>query len=76
MNMQKEKKFEENMKELEEIINALETGAIDLDDSIAKYSRAMELVKICDEKLKNIETQVSKMVLENGQMEDFEPTDK
>ncbi len=73
--MAKEKKFEENMKELEEIINALETGEIDLDESISKYTMAMQLVKECDEKLKNIESQVSKMVLENGETEDFEPAD-
>lgn len=73
--MAKEKKFEENMKELEEIINALETGEIDLDESISKYTMAMQLVKECDEKLKNVESQVSKMVLENGEIEDFEPVD-
>ncbi len=73
--MAKEKKFEENMKELEEIINALETGEIDLDESISKYTMAMQLVKECDEKLKNIESQVSKMVLENGETADFEPVD-
>lgn len=73
--MAKEKNFEENMKELEEIINALETGEIDLDESISKYTMAMQLVKECDEKLKNVESQVSKMVLENGEIEDFEPVD-
>ncbi len=73
--MEKEKKFEENLKELEEIINALETGEIDLDESILKYTTAMQLVKVCDEKLKNVEEQVSKMVLENGEIEDFEPID-
>ena len=32
----------------------------------------MKLVKECDEQLKNIEKQVSKIVLENGETEDFE----
>ncbi len=73
--MAKEKKFEENIKELEEIINALETGEIDLDESISKYTMAMQLVKECDSKLKDIETQVSKIVLETGETEDFEPID-
>lgn len=70
--MAKEKKFEENMKELEEIINALETGEIDLDESISKYIVAMQLVKECDEKLKNVEEQVNKIVTENGTLENFE----
>lgn len=73
--MEKEKKFEENMKELETIINELETGEIDLEESISKYTRAMQLVNICDQKLKNVEDRVSKMILENGEIEDFEPID-
>ena len=66
----KETKFEDNVKELEEIINELENGEIDLEESIDKYTRAMKLVNICDKKLKNIEEQVSKIVTENG-LEDF-----
>ena len=73
--MEKTKKFEDNMKELEQIINELEAGDIDLDESIQKYTTAMQLVKECDEKLKNVEEQVSKMVLENEEVEDFEPAD-
>ncbi len=73
--MEKTKKFEENMKELEQIINELETGETDLDESIRKYTTAMKLVKDCDEKLKAVEEQVSKMVLENGEEEPFEAFD-
>ena len=32
----------------------------------------MKLVKECDEKLKNVEEQVNKIVTENGSLEDFE----
>lgn len=75
---QKEVKVEEKMKELESIINELENGNVDLEDSIEKYTKAMKLVKECDEKLKNFEEQVNKIVLENGNLEDFniEDTDK
>lgn len=70
-----EKKFEEKITELEKIINDLENGEIDLDESIDKYMAAMKLVKECDEKLKSIEEQVNKMVLENGEIQDFELED-
>ena len=70
-----EAKFEEKITELEKIINELENGEIDLDESINKYMMAMKLVKECDEKLKNIEEQVNKMVLENGEYKDFELED-
>lgn len=67
-----EQKFEEKMTELEKIIADLENGEIDLDQSIEKYTRAMTLVKECDEKLKNIEEQVSKMVTEHNEVKDFD----
>ena len=71
--MAKEKeslKFEDKVKELEEIVNELESGEIDLDSSIEKYTKAMKLVKECDSKLKNIEEQVNKIVTEDG-LKDF-----
>lgn len=67
-----ETKFEDKITELEKIINDLENGNIDLDESINKYMAAMKLVKECDEKLKNIEEQVNKMVLENDEVKKFE----
>lgn len=70
--MSKEKKFEDKIKELEEIIEVLENGDISLDDSIKKYTEAMKLVKECDSELKNIETKVNKIITENGNLEDFE----
>ncbi len=70
--MAKEKKFEDKIKELEEIINVLESGEVSLDDSIKKYTEAMKLVKECDSELKNIEDKVNKIVTENGNLEDFE----
>jgi len=64
-------KFEDKIKELEKTINELENGEIDLESSIEKYTNAMKLVKECDEQLKNIEEKVNKIVLENGELQDF-----
>ena len=66
-----EAKFEDNIKELETIINELESGEVDLDTSISKYTKAMKLVSLCDNKLKQIEEQVNKIVTDNGELEDF-----
>ncbi len=71
MAKEKETKFEDKIKELETIINELESGDIDLEASIEKYTKAMKLVKECDDKLKNIEEQVNKIVKENGELENF-----
>lgn len=64
-------KFKDKVKELESIINELENGEIDLEESIEKYTKAMKLVKECDEQLKNIEEQVNKMIVDNKEV-DFE----
>lgn len=64
-------KFEDKIKELESIIDELENGSVDLEESIEKYTKAMTLVKECDEQLKNIEEQVSKIMIDNKE-EDFE----
>lgn len=69
-------KFEDKIKELEKNINELENGEIDLADSIDKYTKAMKLVKECDDELNNIEKQVSKIVLENNKEEEFEIEDE
>lgn len=66
-----EQKFEDKIKTLEAIVDKLENGEVGLDESIEEYTKAMNLVKECDEKLKNIEEQVNKMIVD-GKEEDFE----
>ena len=70
--MEKKIKFEDKMKELESLINELENGEIDLDDSIEKYTKAMKLIKECDTELKTVEKQISKLVTEENETEEFE----
>ena len=43
--------------------------------AINKYSEAMKLVKVCEDKIKNAEEMVTKIVKENGTLEDFEVTE-
>ncbi|MBP3920678.1 MAG: exodeoxyribonuclease VII small subunit [Bacilli bacterium] len=66
----KEIKFEDKIKELETIINELENGETDLDTSIEKYTKAMNLVKECETKLNEVEDKVNK-ILNDGKLEDF-----
>ena len=70
--MEKKIKFEDKMKELESLINELENGEIDLDNSIEKYTKAMKLIKECDTELKTVEKQISKLVTEENETEEFE----
>ena len=66
------KTFEESLENLENIVKELESGNVNLDDAINKYSEAMKLVKICEDKIKSAEEMVTKIVKENGSLEDFE----
>ena len=68
--MAKEQTFEENIKELETIIEELEKGEIDLDASIEKYTKAMNLISTCEKKLNEVEEKVNK-ILNDGKLEDF-----
>lgn len=69
--MAKQEKFEDKITYLEKIINDLENGNSSLDESIDKYREAMKLVKECDEKLKKVEEEVTKLVTEDDNLEDF-----
>lgn len=68
----KDKKFEELMTELENIVKDLESGNTDLDESIKKYTEAMKIVKACNDKLTSATEAVNKILKENGSLENFE----
>jgi len=67
----KEKTFENSILELEKIISDLESGSLDLDKSISKYTEAMKLIEFCENKLKKAEETVNKLVNADGTLEDF-----
>ena len=71
-----EKKFDELMLDIEHSVKDLENGNIDLETSIEKYSEAMKLIKICSDKLNKATISVNKILDENGNLSDFEVSDK
>ena len=54
--------FEAAMRELEEIVTALEKGNVDLEKSIELYARGEFLKKHCESLLKNAEARIEKIV--------------
>ena len=64
--------FEKDLEKLEKIVNDLENGDVELDQAISKFEEAMKLAKSCDEKLKNAEDAISKIVKDDGNVEDFQ----
>ncbi len=70
--MEKADKFEKKLEKLEEIVKDLESGNVDLDEAISKYTDAMKIAKECSDKLSSVEEQVNKILTENGKLEDFD----
>lgn len=63
--------FEEAMKQLEEIVEKLETGEVPLEKAIQYYQEGMKLSKLCSEKLGNVENQMQQIMNEHGELEPF-----
>ena len=63
--------FEDKIIELESIVKELESGEVNLDDAINKYTKAMELVKDCNNKLTEVSDKVNKILADNGELKDF-----
>ena len=74
--MAKEEKFEEKLNNLEKMVLELESGNVDLDDAIDKYTKAMKLAKECSKKLDEATKAVNKILAENGKLEDFKELEK
>ncbi len=71
MTKEKELTFEESLEKLENIVKKLESGEVPLDDAITEFNTAMKLAKNCDEKLKNAEEAITKIVSSDGTLTDF-----
>ncbi len=67
----KEETFEGAVKELEKTVQELESGEIDLDKAITKYTEAMKLIDFCEDKLNKATETINKIVDENGNIKDF-----
>ena len=61
------------LKKLEDIVEQLESGEIDIEQTAELYEKGMLLKNNCEEKLKKVELQIKKIKMENNkiQKEDF-----
>lgn len=60
--MAKKESFEDNLKQLEEIVNKLESRDIPLEDAIEAYKKGLDLSKKCYEIFKVTEDLIVKKV--------------
>ena len=61
--------YEENIKEIDEILQKFETESLSLDDSIAEYEKAIKLIKESEKLLEAGEGKVLKVLEKNGKLE-------
>lgn len=54
--------YEQAMQRLEEIVQGFEQNTLELDQLTAQLAEAQELIKLCNEKLQQVETDVKKLL--------------
>ncbi|MEW4353316.1 exodeoxyribonuclease VII small subunit [Streptococcus pneumoniae] len=70
--MSKQKKFEENLADLEQIVQRLESGDVALEDAIAEFQKGMKLSKELQETLNQAEKTLVKVMQADGTETDME----
>ena len=70
----KKQSYEENITQIDEILEKLESEELSLDDSISEYEKAIKLIKESEKLLEAGEGKVMKVLEKNGkvEMEKFE----
>ena len=63
--------YERAMAQLKELTNQLESGELTLDESLEVYSKAVQLIKLCNKKLQDTQKQMT-VLIENfeGEMKE------
>ena len=64
--MSKEKKFEENLADLEAIVQKLESGQVPLEGAISEFQKGMKLSKELQETLDQAEKTLVKVMQADG----------
>ena len=66
--------FVESMKKLESIVNELENGNLNLDESVEKFEEGMKIAKQCNTILEDSEKKITILLEKDGELkeENFE----
>ena len=59
---QEKKKFEQALKELEKVVERLESGELSLEESLAAFEEGVKLVNLCNQKLTEVEKKIELLV--------------
>jgi len=64
---EKEKTFEVALEELEALIDAMEEGDVPLEKLVDSYAQGVQLLKVCQNRLKGAELKIDTLTKENAQ---------
>ncbi len=62
--------FEQAMKNLEQIALELESGNLNLEESLSKFEEGMKLSKKCNEILENAEKKITILLEKDGKLQE------
>ena len=62
--------FEESMKKLESIVNELENGNLNLDESVEKFEEGMKIAKQCNTILEDSEKIITILLEKDGELKE------
>lgn len=60
--------FEKAIKDLEKVVEELESGDLSLEQSLKTFEKGINLTRQCQEELKKAELKVQKLVEEDGEL--------
>ena len=64
--MQEQTSFEDAVERLEQIVTAMESGRLSLDECLVRFEQAVALSRFCSARLEAAEKQVSVLTAESG----------
>ena len=56
--IEKKESFQQSFEELEKIVHEFEEGNLDLDESLKKFERGLQLAEDCKKRLQEVENRV------------------
>lgn len=62
--------FEKSMEELEEIVEKLENGDLNLDESVELFEQGINISKECNKILENAERRITMLLQKDGKIEE------
>jgi exodeoxyribonuclease VII small subunit len=67
--------FERSLRELEALVEKMETGNLSLEESLKCFERGIGLTRLCQKALTEAEQKVKILLEKEGRLETFDPPD-